>query len=415
MSEFVDPKSEMEDSGEADHVAGLWSEVERRAPPDAAILLNKEDPKVITQVLKLVRPRFALKILQGFPKDLRKRMLPDISQALSSQLTGKNPYKAGTIGSLMEPPVGMFRPEMTVQNAVEQLREEIKTSFITYGYVVDGEKKLLGVVAMRELLLANPNQPLHELMIQDPFSLRPTLRLEEAIQKVLYRHYPIYPVCDEEGRLVGLLRGFTLFEEQIEEMAAQPGKMVGVQEEEVFSSPWQRSLKNRHPWLQVNLLTAFLAAFVVGIFEETIDRVVALAIFLPVLAGQSGNTGCQALAIALRGITLGELKQKHTFALVTKEAWLGLLNGILIGAVAGSAMYFVATWQENSSSFELGLVVFLAMVASCIISGISGAVVPLLLKRVGADPATASSIIVTTATDVVSIAFLLGLATIFVL
>lgn len=415
MTESFDSKSKIEEAKEADHVTNLWSEVERRAPPDAAILLRQENPKIIIQVLKMVRPRYALKILQGFPNDLRSRILPDLSHTLSSQLSRDNPYKPGTVGSLMEPLVGLFKPKMTVRDAVEQLREEIKTSFITYGYVVDEEKRLLGVVAMRELLLAAPNQRLDELMIENPFSLKPDLPKEEAVQKVLYRHYPIYPVCDHDGRLVGLLRGFTLFEEQIEEMAAQPGKMVGVQEEEVFSSHWRLSLRNRHPWLQINLLTAFLAATVVGYFEDTIDQVVALAIFLPVLAGQSGNTGCQALAISLRGITLGELKQKHTFALITKEAWLGFLNGTIIGAVAGLAMYLVTTWQGNSSAFELGLVVFLAMAASCIISGVSGAVVPLVLKRVGADPATASSIIVTTATDVVSIAFLLGLATVLVL
>jgi magnesium transporter len=415
MTEFVDPKSKIKEAQEPDYVAGVWSEVERRAPPDAAILLCKEDTQVIIQVLKKVRPRFARKILQGFPKDLRNRILPDLSQALSSQLPRDTPYKAGTIGRFMEPPVGLFKPDMSVQQAVEQLREEMKTSFITYGYVVDDENKLLGVVAMRELLLAFPTQRLDALMIENPFSLKPDLPKHEAVQKVLYRHYPIYPVCDDEGRLVGLLRGFTLFEEQIEEMAAQPGKMVGVQEEEVFSSPWKLSLRNRHPWLQVNLLTAFLAATVVGYFEDTIDQVVALAIFLPVLSGQSGNTGCQSLAIALRGMTLGELKSKHTPALITKEAWLGFLNGFIIGAVAGLAMYFVTTWQGNSSAFELGMVVFLAMGVSCMISGVSGAVVPLALKSLGADPATASSIIVTTATDVVSIFFLLGLATVFVL
>ena len=415
MAESEDPNKEKKEAGEPDKVDSLSNEVERRAPPDAAILLRKEDPSVIVQVLKLVRPRFALKILESFPKDLRAQVLPDISHALSSQITRDNPYKHGSIGSLMEPPVGMFHPDLTVQRAVEQLREEMKTAFITYGYVVDAENRLLGVIAMRELLLANPTQRLHELMIRNPFSLHPDLPTEEAVQKVLYRHYPIYPVCDDDGRLVGLLRGFTLFEEQIEEMAATPGKMVGVQEEEIFSSPWQLSLKNRHPWLQVNLLTAFVAATVVGYFEDTIDQVVALAIFLPVLSGQSGNTGCQALAIALRGITLGELKPQHAFALISKEAWLGLLNGTIIGVVAGLAMYGVTTWQGNSSSLGLGIVVFLAMAASCVISGVSGAVVPLVLKKLGADPATASSIIVTTATDVVSIAFLLGLATVLVL
>jgi len=153
---------------------------------------------------------------------------------------------------------------------------------------------------------------------------------------------------------------------------------------------------------------------VVGIFQNTIDRLVILALFLPVLAGQSGNTGCQALAVTLRGLTLGELKPGAERALVTKEAWLGCLNGAGVGLFAGVGMYITATGQESPHPVMLALVVFLAMVGSCIASGIAGAMVPLTLKRLGFDPATASSIFLTTATDVVSMGMLLGLATMMV-
>src|SRR5260370_19416872 len=146
------------------------------------------------------------------------------------------------------------------------------------------------------------------------------------MQQVLNKHYPAYPVVDAEGRLRGLVRGQTMFEARAIDLSAQPGTMVGVEKEERLVTSFWRSLKMRHPWLQLNLLTAFLAAAVVGAFQGTLDRLVILALFLPVLAGQSGNTRCQALAVTLRGITLRELKRGAERALISKEAGLGLLN-----------------------------------------------------------------------------------------
>jgi magnesium transporter len=225
---------------------------------------------------------------------------------------------------------------------------------------------------------------------------------------------PAYPVCDAAGRLVGMVRGRTLFEQEALEISAQVGQMVGVDKEERLATRWQRSLKFRHPWLQLNLLTAFVAAGVVGAFQGTVDRLVVLAMFLPVLAGQSGNTGCQALAVTLRGLTLGELKPASYRQLFGKEAWLGLLNGSLVGLVAGGAMVVIAHLQGHANAWALGAVVWAAMVGACVVSGVSGALVPLTLQRLGADPATASSIFLTTATDVVSMGLLLGLATLLV-
>ncbi|MBF0166815.1 MAG: response regulator [Alphaproteobacteria bacterium] len=198
------------------------------------------------------------------------------------------------------------------------------------------------------------------------------------------------------------------------ELSLQPGAMVGVEKEERLSTKWIRSLWLRHPWLQLNLLTAFAAGAVVSIFQGTIDRLLILTIFLPVLAGQSGNTGSQALAITLRGFTLGDMKQGREFTLVRKEALLGLLNGTLVGFVAATGMYFVAMVQHFPNAIMLAVVVQFAMIGSCVISGVCGAIVPLVLRRFGADPVTASSIFLTTATDIASMGMLLGLATLFV-
>jgi len=251
---------------------------------------------------------------------------------------------------------------------------------------------------------------LAEIMLVNVQALRADMPLDKAMRKVINLHFPVYPVCDENRKLIGLVRGHILFEEQTFEISAQAGSMVGVTSEERHATPWLRSLFFRHPWLQLNLVTAFMAAAVVGIFQDTIDRIVILALFLPVLAGQSGNTGCQALAVTLRGLTLGDLRPGSERSLVLKEAWLGLLNGALVGVVAAVAMYIVASIQ-GAPAMTLAVIVWVAMVGSCVISGVSGALIPLGLKRLGADPATASSIFLTTATDVVSMGMLLGLAT----
>jgi magnesium transporter len=297
---------------------------------------------------------------------------------------------------------------------VERLRALIKVAFITYGYVIDEAGRLCGLITMRDLLFAQDDERLESLMLCDVFSLNPETPLNEAMKLVLDRHYPVYPVCDADGVLLGLVRGQAMFEEQAIDITAQVGTMVGVEKEERLATPLEQSFKFRHPWLQLNLLTAFVAGAVVAVFQDTVDRLVILAVFLPILAGQSGNTGCQALAVTLRGMTLGELKGGKEKALVTKEAWLGFYNGALTGLVAAIGMLVMAVYQGNPNAIALAIVVWMALVGACVISGLCGSLIPITLKRFGLDPATASSIFLTTATDVVSMGMLLGLATLLV-
>ncbi len=317
-----------------------------------------------------------------------------------------------------------FSADETAAAATAAIREIVKRVFVTYAFVVDSEDRLQGVVTMRDLLLAEPGATLGSVMLKNPFWLPADIKLMEAMSLVVKRHYPIYPVCEADGKLVGLIRGSAMFEAQAIEISAQAGSMVGVTKEEGLSTPWPRSFFYRHPWLQLNLLTAFVAAAVVAFFQPTLDRLVILAVFLPVLAGQSGNTGCQALAVALRGMTLGELKPGRERALVLKEGLLGLLNGAFVGISAGIGMYIFAKMQPTPEdpmvlapagrALMLGFVTFVAMIGSCVVSGLSGALIPVTLKRLGADPATASSIFLTTATDVASMGIFLGLATVLI-
>lgn len=396
-------------------VQALLPTVIESAPSDVPKLLEDYKDDVIVALLEALNPATAQEILGSFPTGRRQMIMAAASPESRRQWTRNEAYEENTIGRMMEPALGVYSPETTIKAATADLRHLAKRAFITYLWIADANERLLGVVVMRDMLLSeDPGQKLEEIMIRNPFYLRPEMSLTDAMRETVIRHFPVYPVCDSEGRLVGVVRGQMMFEAQAVELSAQPGAMVGVEKEERLNTPWPRSLKFRHPWLQLNLLTAFVAAAVVGIFEATIDRIVVLAVFLPVLAGQSGNTGCQALAVALRGLTLGELKSGKAKMLVAKEALLGMCNGAMVGVSAAIGMYIYATMQKNPSAAMLAFIVFLAMICSCVISGVSGATVPLILKRLGADPATASSIFLTTATDVVSMGTFLGLATLLI-
>lgn len=384
------------------------------APHEAAEMLEERPDEEVIGVLEMINPLVGQQILREFDDRRRSELLASAPLESARQWMKNTEYPEDSVGWLMEPPVAVFRPQMTVAGTIEAMRKLTKKAFITYGYVTDVDNKLLGVIVFRDLMLAEPTRTLEEMMYHNLFYLKPWMALTDAMRSTLNRHIPVYPVCDDQGHLLGLVRGQSLFEARAIELSAQPGTMVGVHEEERLSTPVRRSLIMRHPWLQVNLLTAFLSGAVVALFRGTLDHLVILASFLPILAGQSGNTGCQALAVCLRGLTLGELKAGEERVLLAKESLLGLINGMLVGAVAGVGMYFYAKMQTTGNDAQhalmLGSVVFVAMTLSCVVSGLCGAGIPLVLRRFGADPATASSIFLTTATDCVSMGTFLALA-----
>ncbi len=392
----------------------LAAQIRALPPNEAAALLERAVPSEAVEALMQLNPAIVQDILHELDKGPRRFLTASAPPEVAEQWKRNTQYAEGTIGRMMEAPLAVFRPDMTVGDATEALRPLVRSAFVTYVYVVDAEGRLAGLVTMRDLLFNSREARLADVMLANPFALRPDSPVPDAMKLTVNRHYPQYPVTDSEGRLVGLVRGAALFELEAFEITAQAGSMVGVEKEERISTSIKQSFKFRNPWLLINLLTAFAAGGVVAVFQGTLDKLIILATFLPVLAGQSGNTGCQALAVTVRGITLGDIKPGGGKALMSKEAMLGFANGTVTGILCGIAMYLLAISQSSPHAFLLGLVVTMAMIGSCAISGVSGAMVPLVLKRLGADPATASSIIVTTATDVASMGLMLGLAALLI-
>src|ERR1051326_7505982 len=376
---------------------GLFTNVVERDPHEAVKMLEAYPDEFVVKMLELLNPAAALKILQRFGSSRRETILATASPETTRQWMRNQTYPERTVGRLMQPPLAVFQPTTTVGEATEQIRRLARKTIITYGFVTDEKEKLLGVVVMRDMLLAQTAQRLEDIMLKNPFYLTPDMSLTDAMRAVLVRHFPVYPVCEKSGHLIALLRGQMLFEAQAVQLSAQPGEMVGVESEERLTTLVTK------PQISASVASG-------KFFQDTIDRIIALAVFLPVLIGQAANTGVQALAVCLRGMTLGDLRSGRERMLLKKEMSLGTLNGALTGITGGIAMFIFATMLKSPLALTLSLVVFLAITISCCFSGVAGAMVPLVLRKLGADPATASSIVVTTFTDVGCLLVFLGLA-----
>ncbi|HEY0178412.1 MAG TPA: CBS domain-containing protein, partial [Dokdonella sp.] len=245
---------------------------------DAVARLAALPDAEVAKLLEPLGPGRAVAILDRFGAERRRQIALASGQGENGPWLAAQHWPDGTVGRLMEPAPAAFAADATVADVLARLRPLVSHTLVTYVFVVDAGGCLGGVVAFRELAFAEPRQTLAEIMVARPFSLRPDAAVLDAMREVVRRHYPVYPVCDAAGRLVGAVRGAVLFEEQAFEISAQAGAMVGVEKEERLMTPWRRALRFRHPWLQLNLVTAFVAAGVVGLFQDTVNRIVLLAV-----------------------------------------------------------------------------------------------------------------------------------------
>jgi magnesium transporter len=304
----------------------------------------------------------------------------------------------------MDPRATSFRPDATVRDVTRRLRR-FRERRVQDIFLVDTDGKLIGSIPLETIVLADPATRLDGLVLEAPVSVPSVASREEVIQTFESHRVASLPVVDFDGRLLGVLRQRELIQAAQVEATASSVTMVGASEQERALSSPLFAVQKRLPWLQVNLLTAFLAAAVVGLFEDTIARVTALAVLLPVVAGQSGNTGAQALAVTMRGLALREVRTRQWLRVVVKEALAGAGNGIAVAATTSLAVY---VW---SRSLGLAFVIGSSMVISMTLAGFSGAAIPMLLTALRQDPAQSSSILLTTITDVVGFFSFLGIAT----
>ena len=300
-----------------------------------------------------------------------------------------------------------FRPKMTVAETITLLRSRPKGVYRKI-YTVDESNHLKGMIEMEDLALADHDARLSELEKISPAVVQVTTSREELVD--LFEKYKLtdLPVVDFEQRLVGVIRYHALVDAARVEGSVDMQTMVGVSKDERAMSPASFAIRKRLPWLQINLLTAFLAAAVVGLFESTIAQYTALAVLLPVVAGQSGNTGAQALAVTMRGLALKEIYPRMWMSIVFKESSVGFWNGIAVALTTGIGVY---VWSQ---SMGLTLVIAFSMVLSMTIASIAGAGIPIILTITGQDPAQSSSIFLTTITDIAGFFSFLGIATLFI-
>lgn len=315
-------------------------------------------------------------------------------------------YLPDSVGEIMQDRFIALPGDATLADCQEQLRRltEEDMPSAAYLYAVDSDRRLIGVVPIRDLVFRKSDRLVREVM-------NPTVRFvsidddRETVARLFAQNrYLALPVLDRTGRLAGVIEARQVIGIVQDEATEDMQLMVGLSGEERTFTPWRTSLVPRLTWLLVNLATTFLAAAVVGLFEETIAKWTVLAVFLPIVAGQGGNAGMQTLTVIIRGMALGELQGRAAWAALGKEATLGLLNGLAIGLVVGLAGWW---WK---GSLVLGAVVAVAMVLNMVAAALSGVVIPAALRMAKIDPALASSIFLTTVTDVAGFFFFLGLA-----
>ncbi|MEQ8344160.1 MAG: magnesium transporter [Sneathiellaceae bacterium] len=355
-------------------------------------------------VLQQAERNRATAFLAQLDEPQREALLHLLPDGTAGQLRHMLAYPDATAGRLMDTAVFSLPAETSVGRALSLLRERGGRR-VRVVKLLDSENRLAGVVDLRELAFHDADVPLASLMVPPPAVAGPMDPQEEVVQKLETLDLDELTVVDLEGRILGVVRHGRLLEALKDEASLDIQTMVGVsREERALSSSWF-ALRKRMPWLQINLLTAFLAASVVGVFEETIATYTALAVLLPVVAGQSGNAGAQALAVTMRGLALREITIGHWLRVMRKEMNAGLWNGVAIAITCGIGVYL---WSD---SVGLVLVIASSMVIAMVMAGIAGALVPMVLSRLGQDPAVASSIILTTVTDVAGFFSFLGIAT----
>ncbi|HEY6362762.1 MAG TPA: magnesium transporter [Vicinamibacterales bacterium] len=376
-------------------------------PEAGAALLATRSAEEIAKLAQEIPSDDAAALIDYLPEELSAAVLDLMRPKESGVVENLLEYDERTAGRIMNPHVFALNEDMTVGEAITELQSARDVEMVFYLYVVDERRHLVGVVSLRRLLLVSPETPLKRIMTADLLSVRVDTDQEEVARLVASYNLLAIPVVDEENKLVGVITVDDVIDVIKDEATEDIYRLAGVAGDERAFTPATESLRKRLPWLGVNLATAFMAASVVALFEGTISQITALAVFMPIVAGMGGNAATQTLTVVVRGIALGELSWSNSRKALMKEATVGLGNGLALGLVAAAV-----AWMTRGNPM-LGLVLCAAMIINMFVAATAGTLVPLGLRAVNVDPALASSVFITTLTDVFGFFAFLGLATLF--
>lgn len=376
-----------------------------RINPDvAAYLILKFSDDFFIKIFSSLDPNLAARLLSRLDKTDAKNKLLLLPSGLTKELQELMSYPSDTAGTIIDTKVTTFYAEDKVKEVLKRVRG-LKDRRIVNIYVINSENVLIGVIPLQHIAVSDLKETLNNLISGKPIAINAMAPLEDVVTLMEEHRLINLPVVDINNKLLGVIRYNTLVQTAKEDVTEDVQAMFGAGRDERALSKVTYAIRKRLPWLEINLATAFLAATVVGLFEDTIARITILAVFLPVVAGQSGNTGSQALAVTIRGLALREVRPRDWFKVARKEVSVGFLNGIAVALTTALIVYF---WAGSSG---LAIVIGTSMVLSMVIAGLFGAIIPMILQAFGQDPAQSSSIVLTTVTDVFGFLSFLGLAT----
>jgi magnesium transporter len=377
-------------------------------PEKGAELLALRSAEDIARLTQEIPSDDAAPLIGHLPKELAAAVLDLLKPKAGGGVPELLEYEEQTAGRLMNPNVFALGEDLTAGEAITALQSARDVEMVFYLYVVDDRRHLVGVISLRRLLLVPPDTPLKRIMTTDVYSVRVDTDQEEVARQVASYNLLAIPVVDVENKLVGVVTVDDVIDVIKDEATEDVYRLAGVSRDDGVLTPPGESLRRRLPWLLVNLATAFLAAAVVGLFAGPINQVVALAMFMPVVAGMGGNAATQTLTVVVRGIAIGELTWSNARQALLKEGLVGLGNGLGAGLVGA-----IGVWIFTQGNWALGVILMAAMIINMFVAATAGTLIPLGLRALKVDPALASSVFITTLTDVFGFLSFLGLATIF--
>jgi magnesium transporter len=386
---------------------GMAHLIEHLDDDDLSPIVRGMPRAALGRVLDLTDNDIAVDVLRMLPASEAVRTLSNMNTA--AEITPLLGHSDETAGGIMTRGYVALHKDMTVREAINFLRSSKPLAEEAYYlYVLDAEDKLQGTVSLRQLVVSDPNTRIEEIMTREVISVSPEADQEEAAQELQHYRLRAIPVVDAGGVLRGIITSDDIIDVIQEEATEDIYQIVGLPADESVHAPLTVSVRRRLPWLFINLVTAFVGVAVVAMFEGTIEKAAALAVFMPVVAGQGGNAGIQTITIIVRGIAVGEIELRDAREILLKEISIGAVKGLAIGLVVGLVAW---AWQ---GTWAWGFVVAAALIGNMIVAGAVGAMIPLGLRSAKLDPAVASGIFLTMVTDAVGFLFLLGLATIMI-